>query len=155
MLDRLDQKTVLALKISVPLSPLVFFIEKYFFNDWVFLQGLLILMAIDFLWGFSLAWRAHTISQQGFAKLGKKLSEYATLLVLGHVLLNARSGGEPLPVFAYFTVAIHSYLMVREAISILEKIAKSNPGLVPKWILDRLKIYRDSGKIDPKDNEEN
>ncbi|WBL42390.1 phage holin family protein [Algoriphagus halophytocola] len=152
MLLKLEAKYLDAIKLSLPIGPLLFYVEKYFFNDWEFLKLLLILMALDFAWGFTRAWRTRTISQEGFAKMGKKLAEYGTLLILGHVFLNARSGGESMPVFSYVTVAIHSYLLVREGISILEKLAISNPKLVPDWILDRLKIYRDSGKIKTDDH---
>lgn len=141
------QKTLDAIKAAIVASPLFYLLETYFFNDWEFLKFLLVAMVVDWVWGFRMAWRSRTVSLEGFQKFGKKLAEYGTLLVLGHILLNARSGGEPIAVLSYFTTTIHGYLLVREALSILEKIAQISPKLVPDWLLDRLKVYRDTGKV--------
>lgn len=141
------QKTLDAIKTAIVASPFFYLLETYFFNDWEFLKFLLVAILVDSIWGFGLAWKSRTVSLEGFQKSGKKLAEYGTLLVLGHILLNARSGGEPMAVLSYFTTTIHGYLLVRESISILEKIAQISPKLVPDWILERLKVYRDSGKV--------
>lgn len=141
------QKTLDAIKTAIVASPFFYLLETYFFNDWEFLKFLLVAILVDSIWGFGLAWKSRTVSLEGFQKSGKKLAEYGTLLVLGHILLNARSGGEPMTVLSYFTTTIHGYLLVRESISILEKIAQISPKLVPDWILERLKVYRDSGKV--------
>lgn len=151
----IDHRTTDALKVAVLGSPFFYIIETYFFDDWEFLKYLLVVMLIDWAWGFGLAWKTRTVSEEGFQKFGKKLAEYGTLLILGHVANHIRSAGEPITILGYFTTTIHGYLFVREAISILEKIARVSPKLVPHWLLDKLKVYRDSGKIDsfnPEDN---
>lgn len=144
----IDQRTIDAIKASVLASPIFYIIETYFFNDWEFLRYLLVAMLIDWAWGFGIAWKTRTISEEGFEKFGKKLIEYGTLLILGHVAVHIRSGGETITVLSYFTTTIHGYLFVREAISILEKVSRVSPKLIPHWMLDKLKVYRDSGKID-------
>lgn len=141
------QKTLDAIKTAIVASPLFYLLETYFFNDWEFLKFLLVAILVDSIWGFGLAWKSRTVSLEGFQKFGKKLAEYGTLLVLGHILLNARSGGESITVLSFFTTTIHAYLLVREGISILEKLAQTSPKLVPNWILERLKVYRDTGKV--------
>ncbi|MFN3758439.1 MAG: phage holin family protein [Algoriphagus aquaeductus] len=151
----IDQRNLDAIKAAVVASPIFYIVETYFFNDWEFLKFLLAAMLVDWVWGFSLAWKNRTISEEGFQKFGKKLAEYGTLLILGHIMLNARSGGEPIAAFKYFTTTIHGYLLVREAISILDKIALVSPKLVPKWLLEKLKTYRDTGKIDSNSDERN
>jgi phage-related holin len=151
----IDQRNWDSIKAAIVASPVFYFVETYFFDDWEFLKFLLVAMLFDWIWGFGLAWKTRTISEEGFQKLGKKLAEYPTLLVLGHIMLNARSGGEPITVFGYLTTTIHGYLLVREAISILEKIARVSPSLVPKWLLDKLKVYRDTGKVNPQEHEKN
>lgn len=150
----MNQKYIDAIKLAIASSPIVFIIETYFFDDWEFLKYLVVAMVIDWAWGFALAWKTRTISQEGFGKFGKKLAEYGTLLILGHIMLHARSGGEPITVFSYLTTTMHGYLLVREAISILEKIARVSPNFVPKWLLEKLKVYRDTGTISkPEDYE--
>lgn len=150
----MNQKYFDAIKLAIASSPIVFIVETYFFDDWEFLKYLIVAMLIDWMWGFALAWKTATISQEGFRKFGKKLAEYATLLILGHVMLRARSGGDPMTIFSYLTTTMHGYLLVREAISILEKIARVSPNLVPKWLLDKLKVYRDTGNVDNPENHE-
>lgn len=151
----MDQRNWDSIKAATVASPLFYIIETYFFDDWEFLKFLLVAMLIDWIWGFALAWKARAVSQEGFQKFGKKLAEYGTLLILGHIMLNARSGGDPITVFGYLTTTIHGYLLVREAISILEKIARVSPSLVPKWLLDKLKVYRDTGNVNPQEHEKN
>ncbi len=151
----IDQRNLDAIKAAVVASPIFYIVETYFFDDWEFLKYLLVLMAIDWAWGFGLAWKHKAISEEGFKKMGKKLIEYGTLLILGHVANHIRSGGESITVLSYFTTTIHGYLFVREAISILEKIARVSPSLVPKWLLDKLKVYRDTGNVTPQEHEKN
>jgi phage-related holin len=143
----MDQRTLDAMKAAILASPVFYIIETYFFADWEFLRYLLVVMLIDWAWGFGIAWKTRTVSQEGFKKFGSKLTEYGTLLILGHVANHIRSGGETITILSYFTTTIHGYLFVREAISILEKVARVSPKLVPEWLLNKLKVYRDSGKI--------
>lgn len=150
----IDQRYLDSAKAAIVASPVFYVVETYFFDDWEFLKFLMVAMLIDWVWGFGLAWKTRTISEEGFEKLGKKLIEYGTLLVLGHIMLNARSGGDPIAVFSYLTTTIHGYLLVREAISILEKVARVSPKLVPRWLLSKLMVYRDTGKVPNSDNYE-
>ncbi len=151
----MEQRNVDAIKAAIFASPLFYNLETYFFNDWEFLKFLLAAMLVDWIWGFAHAWKTKTISEEGFKKMGKKLTEYGTLLILGHIILHAKSGGEPIAVFRYITTTIHGYLLALEAISIFEKVARVSPKLLPPWLLDKLKVYRDTGEINPDRNENN
>lgn len=154
MIDRfVNEKSIVAVKVATITSPLLYIIESYIFNDWQFLWAVISLVALDWIWGLYLAWKTKTISKEGFQKGGEKLAQYATLLILGHILLNVKSGGDQMTAFSYFTTMIHGYIIVLEAISILEKQAKINPKFVPKWLLDSLKSFKETGKM-KKDSEE-
>lgn len=154
MIERfINAKSILAFKLALATSPVMFVVETYLFNDWAFLVWVIILVCIDWVWALYLAWKTKTISKEGFQKGGEKLAQYATLLILGHILLNIKSGGEGMVVFSYMTMLIHGYIISLEAISILEKQATINAKLVPVWLLERFKNFRDTGKIDKKENE--
>jgi phage-related holin len=139
-------KSIIAIKLALAASPMIYIIETYLFNDWEFLKYILILIVLDFIWALRLASKEKNISLQGFKKAGEKLIQYSTLLILGHILLHVRSDNEPITVLAYLTTLIHAYIISREGFSILEKQALINPRYVPKWLLDRLKEFRDTGK---------
>lgn len=149
IIERLiDAKSVFAFKIAIATSPFLFLIEKYIFRDWEFLRWLILLMVLDFIWALRVAWKSKNISFKNFEKTGEKLAQYATLLILGHILLNIRSADEPITVLSYFTVIIHTYIVSREIISILEKQILINPKYVPDWFLSRLKEFNKTGKTD-------
>lgn len=144
-LDRLiTDKSLLALKVAGFISPVFMFLEKYLFDDWEFLKFLIILILIDSAWGVWDAISAKELSKEGFQKGLEKLAIYGTLLVIGHILKEIKSGNEAMW-FSYFTSLIHSYMVVNECISILEKLARRQPKWVPNWLLDKLKSFRDRG----------
>lgn len=152
-IDRfLSERSILAFKIAFVGSPVILVIETYIYNDWDFLVWVIIMVGLDWIWAVYLAWKTKSISAEGFKKGGEKLAQYATLLILGHILYNVRSGGAQMVAFSYMTLLIHGYIITLESISILEKQAAINPRLVPKWLLDKLKSYRDTGKLDHNEN---
>lgn len=149
MIERLiNAKSLMAMKVALLASPFMFWVEKYIFDDWEFLRWVLILIILDLVWALRLAWRQKNLSLKGFEKSGEKLAQYATLLVLGHILLHVRSDNEPITVLSYFTLLIHIYILSREAISILEKQVLINPKYVPNWLLERLRAFHESGDTD-------
>lgn len=139
-------KSIIAIKLALAASPVIYIIETYLFNDWELLKYILVLIVLDFIWGLRLAWKEKNISLQGFKKAGEKLIQYATLLILGHILLHVKSDNDAIPALAYLTTLIHGYIISREGFSILEKQALINPKYVPSWLLERLKEYRDTVK---------
>jgi hypothetical protein len=144
----LNAKSILAFKLALATSPVMFVIEKYIFRDWEFLRWVIILICLDLIWALRVAWKKRNISLRGFEKSGEKLAQYATLLILGHVLLHVKSANEPITVLSYFTLIIHTYIVSREILSILEKQILINPKYVPNWLLQRLKTFNETGKTE-------
>lgn len=139
---------------AMPLSIVMYYIQKYLFDEWEFAGFLVILMVIDTLAGFIFAWKLKKINKDNFSKVFVKAFAYAAFAITVHVLTHVKIGGNQIPFLEYVDYLALSGLIVREAISILDKLAKLSPGLVPKWLRKRLKDFDNlSGNlIDSKNN---
>lgn len=120
-------------------------VEKYLFNDWEYLRWLVVLVAIDTLLGMAFAIKARQFSSYGFSKVIVKMLLYGCCLVVINVLTRFTINGETPALmadlaswFAYFLLTV---LMLREAISVFENIAKIEPRFLPTWVLARLKSF--------------
>lgn len=133
--------------VALPLTFLTHIFEKYVFNDWQFLIALVVVVAVDTLLGLVYHFKSGTISNEGFSKLFIKFILYSCVLILSHVLVSFKINGSENVFFNWVDDALYSAIMLREAISILEKTARISPGLLPKWILKRLKQFDESGNI--------
>lgn len=123
------------------------FVEQYVFKDWKYLVFLLILIGVDTAFGFYRAWRDKRVESRAWGKVIEKLFLYAGLLVTFHVLLHFTVNGEAPGWFGAIEKAVYSYIIIREAISVVEHVSILRPGLFPLWILDRLAKYKESGKF--------
>lgn len=150
MIERLAHtRSGYAFLLSATGYPVMKFVEKYVFNDWQFLVFLVVVVGVDTVLGFWKNWRYHTLSSAGFSKLFTKILIYGSVLVLTHVLTRFTIGGEANTIFSWFDTVMYSAIMVREAISIVEKVGAISPGILPRWILKRLQAFDNSGN--PKD----
>lgn len=122
------------------------FISTYLFADVEFAKWLAILMCIDTVFGIITAYRSGTVSSKGFGMIIKKITAYGVVLCMIHILTHFKVQGEKNNLFDWFTQIGYSALVVREAISIIENAGKLAPGLIPAWILKRLKGFDSSGK---------
>lgn len=129
--------------LALPISCLADILERYVVGDCHWVLYLAVLMALDTILGFTKHWLTHTISSKGWGDVGIKLLLYTAVLILGHVLGNveyaAGTGTEHLTWFKTFSCV---FLMIREAISIVENIEEIKPGFFPKWFVKRLYIIQ-------------
>lgn len=128
-------------------SLFVHYIEKYLFSDWEFGAFMAVTVILDSILGMVAAYKTKSISADGFGKVFQKVIIYICLLVTTHVLVNFKIHGESNPLFSWLDSIVYSGVMLREAISIFEKISLINPSLVPTTILSRLKKFDDNGQI--------
>lgn len=128
---------------ALPMPALLSAFEKYIFNDWEFLNFLLVFMIID----TSLSWWYHirncTFSSKGFSMLFIKIIVYSVLLILAHGFGSFKVNGECVPAIQNFRIFICTTLFIREGISIVENLDKVYPNLLPKSIVKHLKGYLD------------
>lgn len=140
-------KLLFMLAISLCLTPIVGFLEKYMFSDWEFVRFLVILVAGDTFLGFVKAWRNHKVHSKGFAQIFFKLIAYMSVLILTHVLTHYKVNDNPANIFLWFDDMAYAAMIVRESISILENIGAIYPRAVPVWLLKRLKEFDLKGKF--------
>lgn len=127
------------------LSPVVLFIEKYVFADWQFFRFLMVLVTVDTILGIWKHWIRGSISSRGFGMLIQKLILYLFFLILVHIVSHFTVEGFKNDFFGWFTSFGYSAIIVRESISIIEKMGIIRPGLIPLWILKRLQQYDKDG----------
>lgn len=144
-------KLLILIALSIIFSPLIAFLETYVFDDWEFLLFLLILITGDTILGFINAWQKHLLHSKGFGQILWKLFAYCSVLIVTHVLTHYRVDGVQNYIFLWFDDTAYAAMVLREAISILENIGLIYPGLVPKWILSRLKQMNLTGKLENSD----
>lgn len=140
-------KPLMILLISLAISPFIGFVEKYFYSDWEFLKFLIIMIAGDTLLGFLKHWKCKTLSSNAWGKIIFKLISYMSLLIVAHVFVSYRIGGELMPFFGWFEKLVLTSLLVKEGISIIENIGAINESFVPKWLLAKLKEFDNTGKF--------
>lgn len=135
--------------ISGILSFIVLIIDKYIFNDWEFIAMLTVLIALDTLLGFYVALVKKEVSSDKFAKLFTKIIVYMVMLICSHAATHVRANGSEIIVLAWLDSVIYSGIVVREILSLFEKCAIIQPTLMPKWIINRLKQYNETGIDSP------
>lgn len=125
--------------VAIPISWLAELIERYVVGECHWVVYLAVLMVLDTILGFTKHWITHTVSSKGWGDVGIKLLLYLAVLILGHTLGSAEmAAGTGTGHLAWFKTFSCVFLMVREAISIVENIEEIKPGFWPKWLVRRL-----------------
>ncbi len=128
---------------AIPFSFLAEVLERYVVGDCHWVLYLAVLMALDTLLGFTKHWLTNTVSSKGWGDVGTKLLLYSSVLVLGHVLASVElAAGTGTAHLAWFKTFACVFLIVREALSIVENIEEIKPGFFPKWLVKRLYIIQ-------------
>ena len=130
---------------AFPISWVSQFIQMYVVGECHWVVYLATLMTLDTVLGFVKHWITHTVSSKGWGDIGIKLIVYTSVLILGHALgvVEHAAGGHPAQL-SWFKTFSCIFLIVREAISIIENIEEIKPGFFPKWLVKRL--YTIQGK---------
>jgi phage-related holin len=135
--------------ISSVLSFVIMIIDKYVFNDWEFIAMLTVLIALDTILGFYVAFINKEVSSDKFAKLFTKIIVYMVMLICSHSATHVKANGSDIVILAWLDSVIYSGIVVREILSLFEKCAIIQPNLVPQWIIKRLKQYNETGNDTP------
>jgi phage-related holin len=135
--------------ISSVLSFVIMIIDKYVFNDWEFIAMLTVLIALDTILGFYVAFVKKDVSSDKFAKLFTKIIVYMVMLICSHSATHVKANGNEIMILAWLDSVIYSGIVVREILSLFEKCAIIQPSLVPQWIIKRLKQYNETGNDTP------
>lgn len=102
------------------------------------------LIVLDTLLSLLSHWISKDVSSEGFGMIAKKLIVYSAVMILSHVLANYSVDGSAITTLQWFRTFSCSFLMVREALSIVEKIEAVLPGFFPESIINHLKNFNNN-----------
>lgn len=145
--------TVLSLLLALPLS-IGAEIMKYVYQDWEFAKWIGVAVAIDTLIGL-LKHLVHkdASSENFFAKFSKKIAVYILLLILSNILTNFTVNGSNVGTTDWMGTYLCTYMLVREAISVMENANAIIP-IFPKSLIKRFKDFNDKGEYIKKTEEQ-
>ena len=138
---------------GVFLAPVVGALERFIFGDITFLWFLLLLVSIDTVLGFRVAWREKRVSSVAFSRVLDKLLVYLALMAAAFAVSKLGGTGTESLLFFGIRWLILSYISVREFISIAEKAGRLGYGL-PDWMMKHLKDYAAKGPNSLKDKQD-
>lgn len=130
---------------TAKLDEFIKYIETYVFADWQFLNFLTVLLIINSILGIYTHYKTQSIRLNLFTFWFQKILIYTCFLVLVHILSNFTVAGEKNQFFGWINSVGYSALILRESIFILENMGAIRSGLIPGWILKKLKKYHREG----------
>lgn len=130
---------------SLPLTVIVD-LFKYIYTDWEFAKWIGVAIILDTILGFA----KHLIhkdsnSDDFWAGFCKKICAYIALMILSNVLTNFRVNGSIIGETQWMGSYLCTFMMVREAISVLENI-NAIVKILPVGLLKRFRDFNDSGE---------
>lgn len=137
-------KILMALSFSWGTVSLLF--DKYIFNDWKFLPFLVIAIGINTITGMWKALKLHNFSAFEMVPVVKVIV-YGLFLVIVHGLTYFSEIEAVVIAFSWVQQTCYAGLIVRESVSSVENFGVIAPGLLPKWILRRLKDFDEHGRF--------
>lgn len=145
--------TVISLVVALPLS-IGAEIMRYVYQDWEFAKWIGMAVAVDTLLGI-LKHLVHkdASSESFFAKFSKKIAVYILLLILANILTNFTVNGSAMGATDWMGTYLCVYMLVREAISVMENANAVIP-IFPKSFIKRFKDFNENGEYIKRGGEE-
>jgi toxin secretion/phage lysis holin len=150
---KMTQKYMFSAAIAIPISWLAEGL-RYIYQDWEFAKWIAVAIVLDTILGFAKAWVNKDISSEEFmSRFGKKILVYLSLLILSNILQNYTVKGSSVGATEWMGNYLCSFMLVREAVSILENVNAITP-IVPKWLLERMRDFTEKGKTTKEEEDE-
>lgn len=127
---------------------------KYVYQDWEFARWIAVAIILDTVLGMVRAFVHKDLSSDVFwAKFWKKMVGYLSLMILSNILTNYTVQGEVVGATQWMGTYLCSYMLIREAISVIEKVNAIVP-MAPTWLLERMKDFNEKGEYIHKDTQD-
>jgi toxin secretion/phage lysis holin len=134
-----------ALIAAVFIAPILEAFGKFVFDDWQFLIFLAVMVSLDTVTGVVKAWKRGEVSSNGFTGVILKVFVYGVFVIVLHVLSSFSDKDLVRAAFDWVGTFGYAAVIVRESISIIENLGAIKSGLIPAWILKRLKDFDENG----------
>lgn len=119
---------------------------QYIYRDWEFAKWICIAVVVDTAVSLFKHWTVKDLSSEDFwVKFSRKIFVYICLLILSNLLTNYTVNGHLVGSTQWIGEYLCVYMLIREAISILENVNAVMP-IVPVWLLRRLKDFNENGE---------
>jgi len=129
------------------LAPCLEFFKEFIFNDWKFMAFMAVFIVLDTITGVVKAWKRGTVSSQGFTGVMIKVFVYGAFVIVLHGLESFSEKAAVQMAFDWVGTLGYAAVLVREAISIIENLGAIKKGLIPEWILAKLKDFDQDGNV--------
>ena len=127
---------------------------KYVYQDWEFAKWIGVAVVVDTALGILKHLVHKDASSESFwVKFSKKIAVYILLLILTNILTNFTVNGKTVGATDWMGTYLCTYMLVREAISIMENANAVIP-IFPKSFIKRFKDFNDKGEYIKKREEE-
>lgn len=138
-------KTLIALIGAAPLTTVIN-VMSYIYRDWEFAKWIAMAIVIDTVASIVKHFVQKDVSSEEFwKKFSRKIFVYIALLILSNTLSNYTVQGHVVGPTQWISEYLCVFMMIREAISILENLNAIIP-IVPVWLLKRLKDFNENGE---------
>lgn len=144
-----SEKLIFGVHMSTYGASLLFFVERYVFNDWDFLVSLSILILLDTILGVKVASKNNLFQAKlGIKGFATKLVILACTVIAIGVIDNSKIGGESSWFSGYVDAGAFAIMLGFEAISVLRNAYILKPSPVIEWLLKKLDMltYIDNNK---------
>lgn len=130
---------------SVPLT-IVTDCLQYLISDWEFAKWIAVLIVVDTFLGFVKHFVYKDASSEDFwTGFAKKITVYIVLMILSNVLSNYTIGGHSVGSTEWMSQYLCVFMIVREAISIVENSNAIYP-ILPTKMIKRFKDFGENGE---------
>lgn len=144
-----DEKLTFGIHMAIYGTPIVYFIEKYIFNDWNFLISLFLMVMMDTLLGaIAAAKEGKFSSKEGVKGFGIKVGSLAATLVCIGIIDNATIAGKGSILEGVIDAGAFAIMMAFEGISVLKNIYRIKKFEVIVWLLQKLDVLTSIKKKD-------
>lgn len=144
-IESMHMKTIIALIGAMPLTISVELL-KYIYQDWEFAKWIGVAVVVDTLLGIAKHWVHKDASSEDFwVKFSKKIVVYIGLLIMANLLTNYTVGGNVVGTTQWMGTYLCTYMIIREAISVIENANAIYP-VIPKSIIKRFKDFNEKGE---------
>lgn len=138
-------KTIIALIGAMPLTIGVEVLQ-YIYQDWEFAKWIAVAVIVDTLLGIAKHLVHKDASSEDFwSKFCKKIFVYMLLLITANILTNYTVGGNVVGTTQWMGTYLCTYMIIREAISVMENANAIIP-IFPKSIIKRFRDFNEKGE---------
>lgn len=138
----ISEKLVFGLHMGIYGTQLLYFVEKYIFNDWDFLVSLTILIFLDTVFGSVRALKENTFQpfKKGIVGVATKIVVLACTVAAIGVIDNSRIGGQSSWFEGYIDAGAFAIMLAFEGVSVLKNLYFIKPTPIIGWLLKKLDL---------------